>query len=667
VISSWAQRLVPKSLLRLAQNLATTGRSKKQFISVLADAAAAIFALWLAFSLRHNQPFTDLRSTWYLFVIIAVGTAAIFAALGVYKWVIRSTNRFLLSHLLIGCIAASGLLIFAVFLLPPDRIMARSLFIIFGMLLFLCTCSSRYIWQSFFAEVAKGEPIAVYGAGETGQLLVHSLVMGGEFRPVLFLDDDKQKTDTVIAGIRVLNASRTDLASQLNKRDINKVILALPSSSAAQYHNKIAQLESMQLEVKTTPSLAELVSGVASVEEVRNVEIADILGRSEVAPDDALLGLCVTGKTVLVTGGGGSIGSELCRQILLLQPKKLLVLDISEPNLYSITESIAELSKKFDLSTDLVTPILCSVLDQTRIDRIIQEENVDTIYHAAAYKHVPIIEHYPEQGVEVNVLGTKTVLDSAVRNKVKNFVLISTDKAVRPTNAMGCTKRVAELILQAKAMENPTTRISMVRFGNVLDSSGSVVPKFRKQIESGGPITLTHLDITRYFMTIPEAAQLVLQASAISKGGDVFVLDMGQPIRIEDLAITMVSLYGKKLKRNTGNDADIDIVVQGLRPGEKLYEELFIDDSHKKTMVEKVFTANEYSLTNDELNAALSRLKAHLLNADRKKLREELLVIAHCGTNAAHNEVVQEVPKVKTNSNVLALADPEVYREAIVE
>ena len=330
----------------------------------------------------------------------------------------------------------------------------------------------------------------------------------------------------------------------------------------------------------------------------------------------------------MVTGAGGSIGSELCRQILKQQPTKLVALDHSEENLYKLTEEINAALTSQNLDSDKFIPVLCSVNDSDSIDDLMKVHSLDTVYHAAAYKHVPIIEEQPEQGVRVNVFGTMCVLDLAIENRIENFVLISTDKAVRPTNSMGATKRTAELVLQAKARIQNTTRISMVRFGNVLGSSGSVVPKFKKQIENGGPITLTDPDITRFFMTIPEAAQLVLQASAIAKGGDVFVLDMGDPVRIEDLAISMIRLSGKRLKRDTGSESDIDIQISGLRPGEKMHEELFITDSFESTAVQKVFTANEAWVEWYELKGRLKKLSSLDSPEARPALRAELLDLA---------------------------------------
>ena len=395
----------------------------------------------------------------------------------------------------------------------------------------------------------------------------------------------------------------------------------MPSLSSADYRRIVDRLEQLELPLQTMPGFDELVADGARPDAIRDISIGDILGRPEVPPNLDLIGRRVAGRTVLVTGGGGSIGSELCRQIAKLGPRKLIVLDSSEANLYHITEELSDADIDF-------LPRLGSITDRTLLERLMRAYPVDTVYHAAAYKHVPIIEAQPAQGVETNVFGTLAVLETAIAHGASDFVLISTDKAVRPTNAMGASKRAAELVLQAKARSGTATRISMVRFGNVLGSSGSVVPKFKRQIEEGGPITLTHPDITRFFMTIPEAAQLVLQASAIAKGGDVFVLDMGEPVRIIDLARTMVRLYGKRLENETGNGRDIAIVATGLRPGEKMYEELFIGDRHQPTVVNKVFTAEEASLPWYALRVRLDALADAMERNETDALLERLMALA---------------------------------------
>lgn len=620
------------SLDAFIQNLSNTGRGRKQALSILIDSGIAVTSLWLAYSLRHGIPFSDFRTTWYLFLLLPVLTTGAFGGLGVYRWVVRSTNQRLFRQILKGAGLSALVLPIAFFLVPPDRVNPRSLFVIYGLLLAAGCIGVRLMWQGLFHTGRKGEPVAVYGAGSAGRQLVNLLTTGDEFRPVVFIDDNRMLAGSTLFGLPVLHGSDPRVFNELKRLDVNSVVLAMPSLSFAKYQAKIKAVVALGLPVLTMPSVVEIMSGKVRADDIRDVSISDILGRSEVMPDVELMGRRVTGKTVLVTGGGGSIGSELCRQIELLAPKHLLVLDSSEANLYHITEALRNTEKPgADKPSLIFTPVLGSVTDAVRVKYLMTDHEVDTVFHAAAYKHVPIVEAQPDQGVDVNVFGTLTVLDAAIAHGVSDFVLISTDKAVRPTNAMGATKRVAELVLQAKAQIQPTTRISMVRFGNVLGSSGSVVPKFKKQIKAGGPVTLTHRDITRYFMTIPEAAQLVLQASAIAKGGDVFVLDMGEPVRIEQLAKTMVRLHGKQLSSESGNPADIGIVVEGLRPGEKLYEELFLSDDCAQTEVAKISSAKESWIPWKELSEALAMLDAAIDKRDNREIKRILLDLAFFG------------------------------------
>lgn len=615
-------------------NLSKTGRTKKQALSMVVDSLLVVLSLWAAYSLRHGLFFSDFRSTLHLFVLLPLFTVTIFLVFGIYRWVVRSSNVTLFRQILKGCIVASISLVIFTFLFPPDRSNPRSLFIIFGMLLTLGTIGIRYIWRSFFEHGNRGEPVAIYGAGAAGRQLQQSLAQGMDYRPVLFIDDNIGIDGSTVGGIPVVNGNTTDFEKKFKSLEIERVIMAMPQISANDYQLKVEAVSCTDVVVQTIPTYSELVSGEADLAEVRDISISDILGRSEVPPNPQLLSECVRDCVVLVTGGGGSIGSELCRQILLQEPKKLVVLDHSEENLYRITEELTLRIAQYESPTVEFFPHLCSVTDKALVKEIFTTYKIDIVFHAAAYKHVPIIESYPEQGVMVNVFGTLTVLDAAIEANAKHFTLISTDKAVRPTNAMGATKRIAELILQAKSrLPGINTRISMVRFGNVLGSSGSVVPKFKNQIEANGPITITDPDITRYFMTIPEAAQLVMQASAIAKGGDVFVLDMGEPVRIEDLAVAMVRMYGKKLKRDTGNPSDIEIVVEGLRPGEKMYEELFLSESYGHTKISKVFAANEDWIEWAELVNWLDKLKSCINPVSRTRLKSLVLELAFIKQN----------------------------------
>ena len=621
-------RRFSRTLDALLRNLSGTGRGRKQAFSIAVDATLVIVALWLAYTLRHGQPFSDFHATWHLFLLVPLVTVMIFAALGIYRWVVRSTNHRLFRQLAKASLLAGVAVALITYLLPADRANPRSIFVIFGTLLFIGTAGARLIWQSLFDAGRKGEPIAIYGAGAAGRQLAGLLADGVEYRPVAFIDDARALRGSTVAGLPVIDGESDELRAMLRRFDVSRLVLAMPSLSSADYRRLVDRLERFELPMQTMPGFDELVADGARPDAIRDISISDILGRPEVPPNLDLIGRRVVGRTVLVTGGGGSIGSELCRQIAKLTPRKLIVLDSSEANLYYITEELSGADIDF-------LPRLGSIADRTLLERLMSAHSVDTVYHAAAYKHVPIIEAQPAQGVETNVFGTLAVLNMAIDHGASDFVLISTDKAVRPTNAMGASKRAAELVLQAKARSGTSTRISMVRFGNVLGSSGSVVPKFKKQIEDGGPVTLTHPDITRFFMTIPEAAQLVLQASAIARGGDVFVLDMGEPVRIIDLARTMVRLYGKRLQEETGSERDVAIVATGLRPGEKMFEELFIGNGHRPTVVNKVFTADESWLPWSKLTERLSVMHDAIENGDEVELRSTLMELSLAGQTSS--------------------------------
>jgi FlaA1/EpsC-like NDP-sugar epimerase len=471
-------------LTRLANNR----RGQKQVVSMLVDSVTVMFSLWGAYSLSHGEAYLAFEHNWYLYILLPIASVAIFSVLGVYRWVIRSTNQRLFKQLLKGSVLAGFALLIAFFLLPANGFNPRSLFVIFGLLLFVSTSGIRMLWKTLLDSGKQGEPIAVYGAGATGQQLINLLSVNNKYCPVIFIDDDPKIAGTTLFGLPVVSGDAAKLEAKLSKVDASKIVLAMPSMPAVDYHRKIQELNALDIPVLTLPNISELMSGSAKVDDIRDVSIGDILGRSEVPPDLHLMARRVTGKTVLVTGGGGSIGSELCRQIMKLSPKHLIALENCEANLYHLTEELSEQAEGSSVSdVPRFTPFLCSVLDKQQVDKLMAKHRVNTVVHAAAYKHVPIVEAQPDQGVAVNIFGTKIVLDSAISNGVGDFVLISTDKAVRPTNAMGASKRLAELVLQARAAENTGTRISMVRFGNVLGSSGSVVPKFKKANSRGRP------------------------------------------------------------------------------------------------------------------------------------------------------------------------------------
>jgi FlaA1/EpsC-like NDP-sugar epimerase len=454
---------------------------------------------------------------------------------------------------------------------------------------------------------ASRPKVLIYGAGSTGRQLVGAMASSHEMQVVGFLDDDDRLHGHVLNGQPIYNpADLINLASALT---ISNVLLAMPSLSRKRRNEILTQIRTARVAVRTLPSVTDLAQGKVSISDLRELDIDDLLGREPVMPNHILLAMNVRSKVVMVTGAGGSIGSELCRQIFAVGPSKLLLIEQSEFALYGIHQELEE--KLSDRDIGLV-PLLASVQDDERMREIMSTWHPDTVYHAAAYKHVPLVEHNPAEGIKNNVLGTLRTAQAAAENGVSDFVLISTDKAVRPTNIMGASKRLAEMVLQAIAATNPGTKFSIVRFGNVLGSSGSVVPKFRQQIRDGGPITLTHPDITRYFMTIPEASQLVIQAGAMAKGGDVFVLDMGQSVKIMDLARRMIELSGLTVKDEQNPDGDIDIEITGLRPGEKLYEELLIGDNPKPTSHSRIMKAHEEFIPWAELEGKLNALQMAL-------------------------------------------------------
>jgi FlaA1/EpsC-like NDP-sugar epimerase len=433
------------------------------------------------------------------------------------------------------------------------------------------------------------------------------MINSPELRVVGYLDDDERLHGHLLNGLPIYNP--LEISEVIVDNSIEDVLLALPSATRKRRNEILEMLKPQKVIVRTLPGLSDIATGKVHLSDLRELDIDDLLGRASVSPNHILLAKNITAKLVLVTGAGGSIGGELCRQILALGPEKLLLIEQSEFALYAIHK---ELEEKFPKHCGNLVPLLASVQDKERIHEILVTWRPNTIYHAAAYKHVPLVEHNPAEGVKNNVLGTLSVALAAIESSVSNFVLVSIDKAVRPTNVMGASKRIAEMMLQALAQTTSATNFSMVRFGNVLDSSGSVVPKFRKQIRDGGPVTVTHPEVTRFFMTIPEAAQLVIQAAAMAKGGDVFVLDMGESVRIMDLAERMIELSGLSIRNDNNPDGDIEVAIIGLRPGEKLFEELIIGHNPEKTIHPKIMRAQEDFVPWEKLHEQLNVLEAAL-------------------------------------------------------
>jgi FlaA1/EpsC-like NDP-sugar epimerase len=505
----------------------------------------------------------------------------------------------------------------------------RTLGLLQPLLLFVLVGGSRAVARQVLGgqsesmqRSGKQPKVMIYGAGSSGRQLAAALRDSHEMKVVGFIDDDESLHGSTLNGIRIFASA--DLLELTMRLGVSDILLAIPSATRARRNAIIDSVRGAQVSIRTLPGVMDLAQGRVTVSDLRELEIEDLLGRDAVAPHQLLLSKNITGKTVLVTGAGGSIGSELCRQILQLNPTTLLLVEMSEFGLYSIHQ---ELEKRLTDHPELrsrVIPLLGSVVDGARMRAIMQAWRPQTLYHAAAYKHVPLVEHNPAEGIRNNVIGTMTTALVAEECGVRDFVLISTDKAVRPTNVMGTSKRLAEMILQARAASGTTTRFAMVRYGNVLGSSGSVVPLFRRQIREGGPITITHPEITRYFMTIPEAAQLVIQAGAMAAGGEVFVLDMGEPVKIIDLAYKMIELSGLKVRDDRHPDGDIAIDVVGLRPGEKLYEELLIGDNPVATNHPRVMKANEVFMPWARLSKELKMLVVAMDSSDVPLVRAKL-------------------------------------------
>lgn len=606
----------------LINKLITLPRNSKRFIGLLIDTLFISVAYWCSIFVRLDsiEPLTTLSYWNALFIVWFVSIIA-FVRLGLYRAVLRYMSVEALLAVMFGVFISVFMLYIASYITNVD--IPRTVPIVYLCFCLLLVGGSRVIFRALFGKIQTRfkEPVIIYGAGSAGCQLAKALNDGPEYQVVSFIDDDPKKQGTSILGVLVRKID--SLQSEIDTKRVKKVLLALPSLNHSQRQKIINKLEPYAVKVKTIPGMAEMIDQKMDLGHVKDIAIEDLLGRDPVAPKKDLIGANISELNVMVTGAGGSIGSELCRQIIKLNPKSVVLFELSEFALYVIEKELSEYLNNNEQIK--IIPIIGSVQDKNKVKSVIKSFSVDTIYHAAAYKHVPMVEHNVIEGVKNNIFGTLTVSEAAVECGVATFVLISTDKAVRPTNIMGTTKRMAELVLQALNLKQSSTRFCMVRFGNVLGSSGSVVPLFRKQIKLGGPITLTHPDITRFFMTIPEAAQLVLQAGAMGEGGDVFVLDMGESVKIRDLAVKLVHLSGLELKSSSHPEGDIEIKCTGLRPGEKLYEELLIGDNVITTKHERIMAAQELSLEWSELSIILNALHAACENFDLPLIREILL------------------------------------------
>ncbi len=608
-------------------NFKNAPRRYKQILMLLVDIAMLLFALWLSFSLRLGQFYLPDREVILLFLIGPVIAIPVFIKSGLYRAIIRYIG-FKALWTIIKAVSLYAIIWSAIVFLSGINGVPRSVTLINWLITILLIGGSRMIARWWFTGIEINNPlennikknVAIYGAGSAGMQLASVLEYSKEYKPVLFIDDKQDLHNTNINQLSVFAPS--ELEKLIDTFSLDYVFLALPSASHSARKTIIQSLERYPVHVRTLPAMAEVADGKIRLEDIKEVELEDLLGRDPVEPDEKLFDQCIKGKSVLVTGAGGSIGAELCRQVISRQPASLVLYEVSEVHLYKIEQELGRLIAQEEIDIRLI-PVLGNVIDADRVSRVVKTYNINTIYHAAAYKHVPMVEYNVTEGVKINALGTYTVANAAKTHNVDNFILISTDKAVRPTNVMGASKRFAELVLQGLAKEACNTTFSMVRFGNVLGSSGSVVPLFREQIKNGGPVTVTHPDIIRYFMTIPEAVQLVIQAGAMGAqgaGGDVFVLDMGEPVKITELAQKMIRLMGFSVKDSENPDGDIEIHFSGLRPGEKLYEELLIGDNAIGTSHPRILRAEEEAYSYQEIIAFVEKLKDILVQEDSQQL-----------------------------------------------
>jgi FlaA1/EpsC-like NDP-sugar epimerase len=602
----------------VAEALVALPRSAKRAIMLVADALAIPVALWAAMVLKFDRFDPPIERYPTYFLVAASSALAVFAALGLYRAVIRFMGPRAMVFVVAG-VTLSALIIVGYDWLDPTAQLPLSALAIYWALALLYVVGSRFFVRYLFSRTRNGKPparVAIYGAGDAGARLSSVLMGGPHFEPVVFVDDKKASQGSSINGLRVRDPR--DLPVLIPQQGIERILLAMPSASRRRRREILTSLEPLGIHVQSLPDLSDIIAGKASIDELRDVDVGDLLGRDAVPPNPKLFESCIRNKCVMVTGAGGSIGSELCRQIMRLGPRRLVLFEMSELALYNIQRELEELSSR-EGSTVEILPLLGNAHHRHRVREVISTCGVQTIYHAAAYKHVPIVEHNVVEGIHNNVISTWYTAEAALESGVETFVLISTDKAVNPANVMGATKRLAELVLQALQERSNTTRFCMVRFGNVLASSGSVVPLFREQIRRGGPVTVTHPDVIRYFMTIPEAAQLVIQAGSMAKGGDVFVLDMGRPVRIDDLARRMISLMGLTVRDASNPDGDIEIEYTGLRTAEKLFEELLIGTNVTGTDHPMIMRAMEHSLPWQRMQQLLNELLIALASFDCRR------------------------------------------------
>ncbi len=636
----------------MIRRLLKTSRATKKLLVGINDFVGLYVVIFLILFAGDLNIVRDFISLFFDVSLFPLCSLVVFYRMGVYSSILRYIDFsaiYLLSSSILISLVISFFVYFSfsvldikVFYSSFENV-SPQIFILGIPMFFFFIIGSRLIAYLVFSDRSSGKRVIIYGAGSAGIQLSEALRVSHEFKPIAFVDSDERLHDTFLGGLKVLPPKK--LRKLIARNEIDEVLIAMPSVSKSTLRSLLREIESFSIKVRILPGFAELVQGKISVSELKEVDISDLLGRSEVTPDKELINKNIKDQVVLVTGAGGSIGSEISRQVSQNNPRKLILVDANEYALYSIKNELNIISP-----STKVYSILASVTNKNRMTEVYKAFKVDTVYHAAAYKHVPIVEENPFEAVFNNIIGTKACVQAAIDTEVETFVLISTDKAVRPTNIMGATKRFAEMILQSLSVKDEIkdkTRITMVRFGNVIGSSGSAIPLFQQQIKDGGPVTVTHPEVIRYFMSISEAAELVIQAGAMGKGGDVFVLDMGEPVKIYELAKRLIRLSGMELKNKDNPDGDIEILFTGLRPGEKLYEELLIGDNVSTTEHKRILRAEEDFLTKKEIDEYLNLLKETIKKGDVISLKEILKEVVSGYT--PENQIVDVLYLQKNN------------------
>ncbi len=648
------------------KNITSLNRFTKKSIAIITDFSLCILCTWLAYCLRLEEMvlLDDLNiNTIILSIFLAIPLFWIF---GLYRTIFRFTSLSIIFTIFFS-LFIYGLLYFLIIGIYGVNGTPRSIGLIQPLLLFFAVISSRLFVKYLLSfnknpkdRSLKKKKVLIYGAGNAGRQLVIALENSLDFEVIGFLDDNVQLQKQILLGQNIYSVS--SLGDLIKMKDVSMIFLALPSIGRNKRNQIIEKLNKHKLIVKTLPSVEDVVGGRVSISDIKDLNIDDLLNREQVIPNSDLLSKNIKFKTVLVTGAGGSIGSELCRQIVKQKPNKLLLLELNEFSLYKIYEELRNYNKNLK-----IVSLIANIQDQKKLEQIFKTFQVETVYHAAAYKHVPLVEENICEGVKNNVFGSLAVCKAAIKQNVSNLVLISSDKAVRPTNIMGASKRLAELSMQAvhKHYKDNKTNFSIVRFGNVLESSGSVIPKFKKQIKEGGPVTLTHNDVTRYFMTVTEAAQLVIQAGALGKDAEIFILDMGESVKIKDLIYKMIKLSGLTIRNDNYLEGDIEVKVIGLRPGEKLYEELLIGDNPEKTSHEKIKKTNDSFIPLDQIKIHLHNLEELINNEEPEKVKKSLDKILKL--YKSNTKIVDHIYNEKSSNNNNKIKSLEEQIDNVVE